>query len=142
MNHVLFIVLGLYMAPLLFIVARALASIAATDPGRYYVMANNISETFILGFRDAIGAIVLPFLAVFAIPTKPTPETPIARITKILVGTLAFAFLLTRMAFAWFISHETAITDSQGANAEQMKNAIESYGKDILTYIALQSGFR
>ncbi|HVN83826.1 MAG TPA: hypothetical protein VMW17_03180 [Candidatus Binatia bacterium] len=137
---ILFVVLFLYSIPLLAIAAAALATICTADPATWIVVAGAVSQTFVLGLRDTVGALVVPLLALFAIP-QVTAATPVSRATKAIVVVFGSIFLAAVAGCAWASIKSDTITGALGAaSSNPFPEVVKSYGKESLTYIALVIG--
>jgi len=136
---ILFVVLLVYAIPLLAILAAALVSIWSPDPGEWIRLAGAISQTFVLGLRDTVGALLVPLLALFAIP-QPNAGGPVPRETKAIVVVFGLLFLAAVGGCAWTSSYTETIKGALSSGQVPFQEVVRSYGKESLTYIALVIG--
>jgi hypothetical protein len=148
MLPIFYVILSLYALPLGVVTAAASASLYVQEPAPWIKVAVYLAQAYALIFRDAIGNIVLPLLAIFAIKPPTSPDEQVSPTTKQLVLVLAALFLLTMLCLSWTVGYAGAInTTDLGANSTSaesnvnvLRTLLESYGKEFLVYIAIAIG--
>ena len=139
MLYLMYLILFLYSLPLILIGSAAFESNFFAKESSLVYAASTISVTFVKQLWETFGALAVPMITVFAIPTRDATQT-VPRATLVLVSVLAAGFLLSVAMWGVVSTFQDRLQNFGKDVSGPFTDMTSSYMKGFLTYIGLTVG--